>query len=397
MSKVLKVFPAFFLAAMVVGAFTQTAKAQTVLTVQNDDVYWNSKGQFNSGSYYVNGVYYGKLVTGSYGIGGSYFTNPRVDLDLNTGDNCVFISDAGGIDGLGPGDIASFDFPDFIFNYTSNFGGTGGLNGIIVAHYQAVLVAGWAGSGTLETFNIGPGCTLTKGTAITTAGLNGGPIADLAVAPNGKFIALTYGDGSYSVIALHGASLGIVAGPHDSSCYNNLGLDPTGVSIDPTSAYVYMDCVGDVSATIDAFNVNTPAQTVTNGPLTAVGGTPIHASMTMGLSPDGKILYIVGTFSGSVETASVSGTTVEANACPNASLPGYGQQWLYPGTINVDGGSAGGEGAVVAEAGVGYTARSYIELLKSSGHEPNVCVSPEKQGTDPNSEYGLSAATIVKK
>ena len=79
-----------------------------------------------------------------------------------------------------------------------------------------------------------------------------------------------------------------------------------------------------------------------------------------------------------------------------ASLPGYSSQWIYPGAINVGGGKTGGDGAVVAEAGFGYTANSYIEFLTSSGREPNVCVTPEKQGTDTNSEYGLSAASVAE-
>jgi len=395
MSNALKVFLTLALMAVVMGGFARVAKAQTVFTVQNDDIP-AGYGPFNSGSVYIDAVYLDKLDTGSYGLAGGYFATPRANLDLNTGGNCVFIADAAGVSGDGPGDIASFDFPNFIANYTSNFGGNGDLYGIALGDSGSVLVAGWTASGTLETFNIGPGCTLTKGTSITTSGRNGGSIDGLAVAPNGKFIALTYADGSYSAVALHGANLGILSGPHDSSCYNTLGLMPTGVAIDPTSVYVYMDCLGGEAATIDAYNVNTPAQTVTNGPLNAAGGTAIYASNTMGLSPDGKILYIVGTFSGSVETASVNGTTVRANNCRNTSLPGYGTQWIYPGSINVGGGKTGGDGAVVAEAGFGYTADSYIEFLTSSGREPNVCVSAEKQGTDTNSEYGLSAASIAE-
>jgi len=396
MSNALKVFLTLALTAMVMGGFARVAKAQDVFTVQNDDVYLGYNGQFNSGSTYINAVYHGKLSTGSYGLGGSYFGVSTVNIDLTSGGKCVFIADAAGVSGSGPGDIASFDFPNFIANYTSNFGGNGDFYGITLADSGSVLVAGWTASGTLETFNVGPGCTLTMGTSITTSGLNGGPIDGLAVASNGKFIALTYDDGSYSAVALHGANLGIVSGPHFSNCANTLGLQPTGVAIDPSSLYVYMDCFGGVTATIDAYNVNTPAQTVTNGPLNAAGGKAVYGSNTMALSPDGKILYIVGTFSGSVETAQVNGTSVEANSCRNASLPGYDSQWLYPGSINVGGGKAGGDGAVVAEAGYGYTANSYIEFLTSSGSEPDICVSPDKQGIDTNSEFALSAASYAK-
>ena len=388
MSRIIKIFLMFAVVALAGAGSARVAKAQvTVYTVLNDNVCVGCiASQFNSGSVFVNGAYTTKISTGSYGIGGGYLGSPHADIEVNSGGKCIFLADAGGVSGSGPGDIAVINYPTLVGLQTSNYGGNGYGYGIGLAQQGSVLVASWTTSGTLETFTVGAGCALGSGTEVTTVGLNGGSIDGLAIAPNGTFVALTYNDGSYGMVSLSGATLGTVS-QYISNCYNTLALDPTGVAIDPTSTYVYMDCGGTSGAVIDAYNVSAPGTTVTNGPLMAAGGPQVYGSNTMGLSANGVALYIVGTFRGAVESAKVSGTAVTANSCSNVSLPGVGSQWIYAGSINVVGPGAG-VGAVVTESGI--SPGSFVELLKiGTGN----CLSDFRQGTETNSFYALSGAS----
>ena len=109
---------------------------------------------------------------------------------------------------------------------------------------------------------------------------------------------------------------------------------------------------------------------------------------------------IVGTFSDSVETATPNGTSVVDAGCPsgNVTLPGGyfagGTQWIYAGSINVLGKiGANKGGAVVAEAGFGETNYNYVQELRNG--EGN-CLDVGRQGTDTNSDLGLSAASILE-
>lgn len=402
MTKTLKVF--LLLAVVVVSGFAQLAKAQdakssgpAVYSVLNDDVPLGYDGHFNSGSVFVNGVYKTKINTGSYGIGGGYLGIHNTDIDVVDSKNeCIFLSDAGGVSGSGPGDIFAYNAVTRSgTRVVSAFGYNGTLYGIGLAHSGNILVAAWSGSGEIETFTIGNGCSLTS-TKSSATGLGlGGTTADgLAIAPNGKYVVATYDDGSYGVYPLNGGTISAPA-QYNSSCFNNINLFgvPTGIAISPDSSTVYMDCLVAVNgAVIDAFTAANPSLTVTNGPLTAAGGTPINGSITMGLSANGAVLYISGTFSGSIESTNVSGTSVTANGCSNLLPPGYNTQWIYPGTVSVLGSDAG-KGLAIPETAFGNTPYSYVELIKI---DANNCLTAVKQGTDANSLHALSGASYLK-
>jgi len=150
MTKTLKVFIMVALVAMVGGAFAVAAHAQAVkgpsgpnvYTVINNDVYLHFNGQFNTGTVFANNHVVNTLNTGSYGDGGAYFTNTQADVVVGRGSKCIFLADAGGTSGSGPGDIASFNYPTLISNYTSNFGGNGYGHGISIANVGSVLLVG---------------------------------------------------------------------------------------------------------------------------------------------------------------------------------------------------------------------------------------------------------------
>jgi hypothetical protein len=399
-----KIFLMFAAVALAIGGFAHVTKAQdakssgpVVYSVSNDDVPLGYNGDFSSGSVFVNGAYKTKISTNSYGIGGGYLGIHSVDIDVvNSKNECIFISDAGGVSGNGPGDIFAYNAATRSgTNVVSALGYNGTLYGIGLAHSGNVLVAAWAGSGELETFTIGAGCSLTSSKSSATGfGLGGGTADGLAIAPNGKYVVATYDDGSYGVYPLSGA---MISAPvqYNSSCSTNMNLFglPIGIAISPDSSTVYMDCLVSVNgAVIDVFTAANPSVTLTNGPLTAAGGTPINGSITMGLSANGTALYIVGTFSGSIESTNVSGTSVTANGCSNVTPPGYNSQWIYPGTISILG-SGAGKGATVPETAFGNTPDSYIELLKIDASN---CLSAVKQGTDSNSLHALSGASYLR-
>jgi hypothetical protein len=398
-----KTVEVFLMVLVALVGFPHLAKAQgakalapVVYSVSNDDVP-NYEGHLSSGSVFVNGVYKGKINTGSYGIGSGYLGVHSVDIDVvNRQNECIFISDAGGVGGNGPGDIFSYNAATRSGKrVVSALGYDGSIYGIGLAHQGNVLIAAWGGSSELETFTISAGCSLTSSKSSTTGfGLLGGTADGIAIAPNGKFVAATYDDGSYGVYPLNGATIGAPA-QYNSSCNNNVLFGvPIGIAISPDSSTVYMDCLyGENGAVIDAFTAADPSVTVTNGPLTAAAGVPVNGSITMALSPNGKVLYIVGTFSGAIESTDVSGTSVTANGCTNLVMPGYNSQWIYPGTVSVLGSDAG-KALAIPETAFGNTPDSYVELVKI---DANHCLTAIRQGTDANSMHALSGASYLKK
>jgi hypothetical protein len=387
---------AFLILAFAIGCgLAQSARAQrttgVVYSVSNDDRPL-SEGRLNSASIFENGVYRGKALTGSYGIGGGYLGIHSIDIDfINHRDACIFVADAGGVSGNGPGDIFAYNASTQIGTIVeSAFGYNGTLYGISLVHQGNVLIAGWAGSGELETFTIGAACSLTPAKSSANGhGLSGNTVDGLAIAPNGKYAVATYEDNSYGVYPLNGATIGEPA-QYVSNCSSPTWFgSPVGIAISPDSSTVYLDCLyGLDGALIDAFTAVNPSVTVTNGPITAAGGTAVNGSVTMALSPNGKVLYIVGTFSGALESANVSRTSVTANGCANIEMPGYNTQWIYPWTISVLGTGAG-QGASIPETAFGNTPDSYVELLAIDG---NNCLVPMVQGTDTNSLHALSGA-----
>lgn len=401
MTKTLNTF--LMVAVATLCSFTPAANAQHspsygrgVYTVLNDDTPAGENGHRNSGSVFVNGLYKTKFNTGSYGMGGGYLGLHNVDIDVVDNQNvCVFLADAGGVSGSGPGDIFAYNAATLSgTRVVSALGYNANLYGLGLVHSGNVLLADWAGSGELETFTIGAGCSLTPtNSSATGLGLSGGSADGIAIAPNGEYVAATYDDGSYGVYPLNGATLGAPA-QYNSSCNNEVLFGvPIGIAISPDSSTVYVDCLyGENGAVIDAFTAANPSVSVTNGPLTAAGGLILRGSVTMGLSPDGTVLYIVGTFSGVVESANVSGTSVTPNSCDNLLLPGYNSQWIYPGTISVLG-SGAGQGLAIPETAFGHTPDSYLELLTI---DANHCLTAVQQGTDKNSKHALSAASYLR-
>lgn len=117
-------------------------------------------------------------------------------------------------------------------------------------------------------------------------------------------------------------------------------------------------------------------------------------SNVMALAPNGTTVYIVGTYSGSLQTLTfnpTNGTLAYLNNCDNPSLAGYNTQWYYPGNVALAGTSGTGTALFVAEGGFGANGNnSYIGVLSAS---TTGCLKYVKQGTDPNSQWLESIAS----
>jgi len=241
------------------------------------------------------------------------------------------------------------------------------------------------------------------GTSTTITG-GGGGIDGVAITSDGKYYLTTTDDGHYEVGSVSGTTLGTPTA-YLSTCDTTYGALPTGtatfVNTVTNTDYGYVDCSGAQAALIDAFNFTTPGTITENGPLSALGGTAIYDSYSMGISVDGHLMDILGTFSGSVETANVSnvsGVTVTDAGCPtgNLSLPGYGSTWTY-GTIDVLGSSLTmSGGAVVTEGSFGLTTSSYEQELVNSNSNSHPCLSLYRtQGSNNGaSDLALSGASF---
>lgn len=384
--------------SLALGSMAQRLQpsGRNLYTIVNDDEPIGETGNFNSGSVFVNGQYQTKISTGSYGVGGAYLGIHSVDIDVvSSRQQCIFIADPGGVSGSGPGDIYAYNAATRTgTRVVSAFGYNGTLYGIGIVHRGNLLVASWAGSGELETFTINSDCSITSNQSSANGlGLGDGNVDQIEIAPNGDYVVATYADNSYGVYALSNGSIGEPAQYIANCSKPNFFGEPVAIAISPDSSTVYLDCVyGENGALIDAFTAANPSVTVTNGPLIAAGGTPINGSVTMGLSPDGKVLYIVGTFSGAIESANVSGTSVNADSCSNLLLPGYNSQWIYPGTVDVIG-SGAGQGLAIPETAFGHTPDSYLELVRIDG---NHCLHAVSQGTDRNSLHALSGDSYLR-
>jgi sugar lactone lactonase YvrE len=391
---------------VLVGIVAVTAHAQSTLYVAtNDDVAKGGAG-FNSTTLYsgtpasLKAIPGSPFSTGSYGGGGGYFGTPRANINVTPNGDCIFVADAGGTSGLGPGDIAAFSFSKNTLNLvgrtSSAVGGNGDLDGIGIVVRGNILYASWSATGQIETFIVSPACVLTPTKMSAPAiGLNGGAIDDMAVDHAQRVLVATYADGSVGAYKLDRLTGGITPGRQFiANCFTTQGGLPVGVAIDAQSHWALFDCLGGTGAVIDVTDLRTFKSSQTYGPLTAAGGTAIFESNTMALSLDNSTLYIAGTYSGSVESANFDKLTgvVTANSCDNATVPGHESLYEYFGNITVTGMGMGNT-VELALVGVGDSGNnSYVDTLTvGSGG----CLTQAGQFTDPTSPVVISESSFA--
>jgi 6-phosphogluconolactonase (cycloisomerase 2 family) len=191
------------------------------------------------------------------------------------------------------------------------------------------LFADFPGSNNIMTYELLPGCKLKRLSEIITGGARTTPqsfvFSDAArvmkVTPNGKFLILTYGDGSFASYAINPntGALRLV-----SRYLVADGGFAEGIDITSDSRWVVF---GDTAKTLTGPAAVEVAAIHENGSL-----GPTHAYTNIGrgfssssvwLSPDETILYIANDFSGQITAAPFNRMTGVVNAGEACTSPHF--------------------------------------------------------------------------
>jgi len=325
----------------------------------------------------------GTVPTGGLGIARFYASEVSQSVARDGSDTCVFAGDAGS------GDIAamkvtkSTPFLTVAGNFGSPDGDSGSTAGIGIAISGNYLYANYTTTQSIGVWQIATGCTLTFVTDLTgTGGLNGGSINDMAATPNGKYLVVTYGDGSVGSYAIGGGTISLI-GQEIISGYNvGGGADATSVAISSNGQWAIF---GDLSATnttqLDVAGIGSNGALATT---ISYGGNGLLGnglnSNGIQLSPNNQFIYVVDSGSGQETTVSFNATTgviSYPNGCLTA-LAGYNSEWAEASQVADVTTTATGGGIYISEGGFGLSAYSYIALLRvnASGCATEVPGSP---------------------
>ncbi len=389
MNRLIKICFMVAVAATVFGVYASSARATcppTCFVATNDDnpngnttsVWkWNSTTgaltAFGSSPYSTTGL----------GIGGGFFGIPRDAIQVGANGKCLFVGDAG------TGDIAAFSYvaPNLklVSTYLSTGGYSGALYGIGLTISGNTLYANYTNSSVIDTWTIGSGCTLKdNNVTATNIGGNGG-VADGMVATS-KCLIATYADGT---LGTYTASPFAFVSYYTANGFNQYSSVPVAIHL--VGSNLFADDIGSTTALYDSWPLNSSNCTLGTDTLSGPLSGSIFASDAFSVSPNGKLIYTVGTFSGTVQTDSVSGNTVANTNCADYSLTGYGTTFLYPGLSGVAVGTTTGTGLAVAEGnfGANQNGTSFVETMKINA---SGCLTKGAQTKD-SSIYLLSLAT----
>ena len=317
-----------------------------------------------------------------FGSFGGFFGTPRIASAPDVNTNCVYLSNSGDntITAVSLNDQQIVDY------YSGSLPDDGMPNGIGLAVNANYLYAGYSTSQTIGVFSTSPGCGLTFLQDVPAAGVNGG--GPTGIAANANILVLTYGDGSIQSFDItHGIpvpnndlreSLGF-AGPV-TGLANPLGNIPNGADISQDGRWAIF---GD-TATLPVVEVSSLftfaheqlARTIAYFTL----GTGVDAG-TVRLSPDGTLLYMVNSESGTVSAAFFNTATgLLTPGCTSPVLQGFNSRPWYGQVVTRD---TTGTGKVlyVAEFGRGIdeqTNPSAIGILTITvnGHSCTLAESP---------------------
>jgi hypothetical protein len=324
------------------------------------------------------------IKTGGVGLGGGYFGIVRQVLVPDGNNECVFAADGGSNDVAGISSRTQAVVGDNKGS-SSDTGGAGGI-GLAVGSDRKHLYAAFAGSQTIATFRIGPGCTLAFVSDVAASGLNGGFPHGMAL--SGNILVVAYGDGSIS-------SFNTSSGTPTSN--NDLQLSvgyiedhdfPDGVDITEDGHFAIF---GDASASFSEVEVSDIssgklAKTITYGGQNQGLGSGVAAN-NVWLSPDETLLYISDSLSGQVTAAYFDKTMGTLRfGCISNPLRGYGTEWFFSSAVA--NASTVGTGSVlwVAEDGLGLSPSSVgILNVTSNGGKCTLTESTRSPTADPNS------------
>ncbi len=282
------------------------------------------------------------VLTAGLGIGGGFFPANRVAVLNATGNQCVFVSDAGS------GDISAINVNTLaLAGSTVGSEGDGGTsNGIGLATNGQYLYATFTDSNTIGTFQIQSGCSLTFVNDVAVVGLQGGVVDGLAVHQN--FMVATYGDGSVESFNL-GSGVPVSNGDKQISTGTGIGNNyPGGIDISSDGHFAIF---GDTSTAmlIEVSDISSGKLAKTVPYKTSVG---INSSNIM-LSPDESILYISNTQGDQVTAAFWDKTLGKptGKGCITGKIAGYSANWSYLGGVGLASSTGTGSEVYVAEFG----------------------------------------------
>jgi 6-phosphogluconolactonase (cycloisomerase 2 family) len=379
--------------AVFFGALTATSLAGTKYIVTNDD---NPNG--NSATIYSvadNGALSlaATVYTEGYGNGGGYFLSSRVSLLRSKVNNCAYVGDTYGKNKVLPSDIAAIDmttltlagrFPGFPLDSGVYFG-----IGLAEDPTGTFLFASFTQSGTITTYQQGPGCQLKKLKQIIAFGAEHGIVDGMKVTPNGSFLIVSYADGTIGSFQIDG-NTGALTLIHRyfQSDWHALGF-PAATAIDITSDSRWV-LFGDADG--NGFPVVDVARIREDGTLTP---TQDYAGFAFGLSsqniwlsPDEKLLYISNTLSGQITAVPFdkeSGTLNVPKACTSTLLNDFGT-WNTLGTVVGTSDSDTGSPLYAAEYGSNQTGIAVVKFSLPC----RFTEIPSSPAADPASAYLLS-------
>lgn len=312
--------------------------------------------------------YFPSLDTGGWGLGGGYFgTHQQAVATVGTA-VCVFVGDPGS-DDIGAFNTTNFSSPKKVGNY-SDPTGSGAYVGIVLAAHGAMLYAAYTASLNIAVWTVNSDCSLTLANSAKNTPTYV-PVDDMAVAPNGQTLVVTYAQLNLDSYAISGTTL------EEKGPYNSVGGNGTaGVDITADSKYVIIADFSNGDPTqVEIFPINSDS---------SLGSSDYYEisqgglnSNNIWLSPDETLLYVSNQSSLQVTTLKFhengrKGSRLSFDCLTSLNNP-EGQIY-YP--LGVTTQSSTGTGAYLYVAEYGSPPAVALLQLPTSGCPTEVAGSP---------------------
>jgi 6-phosphogluconolactonase (cycloisomerase 2 family) len=315
-----------------------------------------------------------QVLSGGNGIAGGFFGANRLAALNSGGQQCVYASAAAS------GNIVGIDAK------TLTLGGTatgspldaGTSNGIGLAVNAKYLYASFTDSGTIGTFQVQAGCSLTFVADIAVSGIGTGIINGMAI--HGNMLIATYTDGSIESFDI---SRGTPASHGDkqfsTASFTSMDANyPNSIDVTKDGHFAIF---GDTST-----SVVVEVSDISSGKLaktTVYKSSSRISSSNVRLSPDESLLYVVNTQGDSVSAILFDKKTgTLSGGCTSNRLKGQSANWSYLGGLAFVSQAGNGGGVYVAEFG-GSSAIALVNLT-TSGQQCTLQEAPQSPFADPN-------------
>ncbi|MGH9499069.1 MAG: hypothetical protein ACRD3L_07980 [Terriglobales bacterium] len=324
------------------------------------------------------------VFTGGFGIGGGFFGLNRLAVLNNSGNQCVFSSEASTSDIVGI-DVNTLTVTGSAVGSQND---TGTSNGIGLAMSGGYLYASFSDTSSIGTFQIQPGCMLSFVGDITVSGLQGGIIDGMAA--HGNMLIVTYADGSIESFNISNVTPVSNGDKQNSTAATNMRGSTYPSSIDITQDGRFA-IFGDTST-----GIVIEVSDISSGKLT---GTVVYksaasiSSSNILLSPDETVLYISNTQGDQVSAAFFDKNTGRITpGCVSGFIRGYSSQWSYLAGLAQAFTAGNGGGVYVAEFGAPGTIG--LVQLKVAGGGCSMKETNLSPRVDQNSAGLLSIGTF---